>query len=52
MAGNTLLGLGADYDDRVPELLRTVTPESMNQFIARILTPAGTRTWITVRPES
>ncbi len=52
MAVNTLLNLGADYDDQVPDLFRAVTPESMNQFIARILNPAGTRTWITVRPES
>ncbi len=50
MAVNTLLGLGADYDDRVPDLLRAVTPESMNQFIATVLSPAATRTWISVRP--
>ena len=50
MAVNTLLGLGADYDDRVPELLRAVTPEQMNHFIATILSPSATRTWITVRP--
>ena len=51
MAVNTLLGLGADYDDRVPDLLRAVTPESMNRFIASVLNPAATRTWISVRPE-
>ncbi len=50
MAVNTLLGLGADYDDRVPELLRAVTPEQMNRFIAAILSPAATRTWISVHP--
>lgn len=50
MAVNTLLGLGADYDDRVPEMLRAVTPESMNRFLAQILSPAATRTWITVQP--
>ena len=50
MAVNTLLGLGADYDDRVPELLRSVTPEQMNHFIATTLSPAATRTWISVRP--
>ena len=50
MAVNTLLGLGADYDDRVPDMLRAVTPESMNRFIATVLSPAATRTWITVRP--
>ena len=50
MAVNTLLGLGADYDDRVPNLLRAVTPESMNRFIATVLSPAATRTWISVRP--
>ena len=51
MAVNTLLGLGADYDDRVPDLLRAVTPESMNRFIATVLSPAATRTWISVKPE-
>ena len=50
MAVNTLLGLGADYDDRVPDLLRAVTPESMNQFIASVLSPTATRTWISVHP--
>ena len=50
MAVNTLLGLGADYDDRVPELLRAVTPENMNRFIASILSPSATRTWISVSP--
>ncbi len=50
MAVNTLLGLGADYDDRVPDLLRSVTPEQMNHFIAATLSPAATRTWISVRP--
>lgn len=52
MAVNTLLGLGADYDDQVPALLRAVTPEAMNRFIALVLNPAATRTWITVRPQS
>ena len=51
MAVNTLLGLGADYDDRVPELLRAVTPESMNRFLAAVLSPQAPRTWISVRPE-
>ncbi len=50
MAVNTLLGLGADYDDRVPDMLRAVTPESMNRFLASVLSPATTRTWISVRP--
>lgn len=50
MAVNTLLGLGADYDDRVPELLRAVTPGQMNHFIATTLSPAATRTWISVHP--
>lgn len=49
MAVNTLLGLGADYDDAVPALLRAVTADEMNAFIARILTPTGTRTWEVVR---
>lgn len=48
MAVNTLLGLNADYDDAVPELLRAVTPAAMNAFIARTLAPTATRTWVTV----
>lgn len=48
MAVNSLLGLSADYDDAVPELLRAVTPDAMNAFIARILAPTATRTWETV----
>ena len=50
MAVNTLLGLGADYDDRVPDLLRAVTPEGMNRFLASVLNPTATRTWISVHP--
>lgn len=45
MAVNTLLGLGADYDDAVPALLAAVTPEAMRAFIARVLSPAAPRTW-------
>lgn len=45
MAVNTLLGLGADYDDTVPELLAAVTPEAMRAFIARVLSPAAPHTW-------
>lgn len=48
MAVNTLLGLSADYDDAVPELLRAVTPDAMNAFIARTLAPTATRTWVMV----
>ncbi len=50
MAVNTLLGLGADYDDRIPDMIRAITPESMNRFLASTLSPAATRTWITVHP--
>lgn len=48
MAVNTLLGLGPDYDDEVPQLLRAVTPEMVNAFLSRILSPTATRTWIAV----
>ncbi len=51
MAVNSLLGLGADYDDRVPDMLRAVTPESMKRFLAGVLAPTAPRTWISVRPE-
>ena len=48
MALNTLLGLGADYDDTAPERLKAVTGEQMNAFLRRLLSPAATRTWIRV----
>ena len=48
MAINTLLGLGADYNDRLPDMLKAITPQAMNNYIARILSPAATRTWVTV----
>lgn len=48
---DTLLGLGPDYTERVPELLRAVTRESVNAFIRRCL--SGTRTEVSiVAPES
>lgn len=49
MAVNTLLGLGADYNDRLPDMLKAITPQAMNSYIARVLAPTATRTWITVR---
>lgn len=49
MAVNTLLGLGADYNDRLPDMLKAITPQAMNSYIARILAPTATRTWVTVR---
>jgi len=49
MAVNTLLGLGADYNDRLPDMLKAITPQAMNSYIARILSPTATRTWVTVR---
>ena len=48
MAVNTLLGLGADYDDAVPARLNAVTQESINAFIRRTLDPAAVHTWVTV----
>lgn len=49
MAVNTLLGLGADYNDRLPDMLKAITPQAMNSYIARVLAPTATRTWVTVR---
>lgn len=49
MAVNTLLGLGADYNDRLPDMLKAITPQAMNSYIARVLAPSATRTWVTVR---
>lgn len=49
MAVNTLLGSGADYNDRLPELIRAITPQHMQSFIRRVLAPNAVRTWITVK---
>lgn len=48
MAVNALLGCGADYNDRLPDLLRAITPQQMQSFIRRVLAPDTVRTWITV----
>lgn len=48
MAVNVLFGLGADYDDRMPQLIRAVTPERMREFVRRLLDPSAPRTWVTV----
>lgn len=48
MAVNTLLELGADYNDRLPDMLRAITPEAMNAYISRILSPTAVRTRVTV----
>ncbi len=48
MAVNTLLGSGADYNDRLPDMLRAITPEAMNAYISRILSPTAVRTRVTV----
>ncbi len=50
MAVDTLLGLGPDYADHLPEQLAAVTPEAMHQFIARLLAPSQAHTWCCVRP--
>ena len=49
MAVNTLLGLGADYNDRLPDMLKAITQQAMNAYLARVLSPSATRTWVTVR---
>ena len=48
MAVNELLGLGADFNDRLPGLIRTVAADSMNAYIRRLLSPSATRTWMQV----
>ncbi len=48
MAVDSLLGLGADYSDRIPERLRRVTLAEMNALIARLLAPGATRSWVCV----
>lgn len=51
MAVNTLLGLPPDYAEQLPDRLRAVTPQQMNDFIARLLSPHATRTVVTVIPK-
>ena len=48
MAVNELLGLGADFNDRLPGLIRAVAADSMNAYIRRLLSPSATRTWMQV----
>ena len=51
MAVNTLLGLGCQYDDELPTQLAGITPQAMQQFIAKLLAPTATRTWCSVAPQ-
>lgn len=48
MAVNALLGLGADFADRLPEQLQQLTPEKMHAYIRRVLAPEAIRTWVEV----
>lgn len=50
MAVDTLLGLGCDYADQLPDQLAAITPQTMQQFIAKLLAPTATRTWCSVSP--
>ena len=45
-----LLGLGADYADRLPDMLARVTHEQMQAFIRRLLAPGAARAWLTMVP--
>ena len=48
---NTLLGLGADYEERMTEAMTAVTHEQMQAFIrSRLLAPGGPRTYVTLMP--
>ncbi len=50
MAVDTLLGLGADYADHLPEQLASITADEMQEFISRILSPEQVRTWCCIQP--
>ena len=51
-AVDALLGLGADYAERMTKALSEVTHEQMQAFICRrLLSPAAVRTCITLTPE-
>lgn len=50
MAVDTLLGLGCDYTDQLPAQLAAITPQAMQQFIAKLLAPTATLTWCSVAP--
>ncbi len=45
-AVDTLLGLGAEHDERMAERLRHITVEEVNAIIARLLDPAAPRAWV------
>lgn len=51
MAVDTLLGLGCDYADQLPAQLAAITPQAMQQFMAKLLDPTATRTWVSVAPK-
>ena len=51
MAVDTLLGLGPDYADRLPDRLAAITPQAMQHFIAALLSPSRPHTWCTVCPK-
>ena len=44
------LGPGACHTGHRSCFYRAVTPEGMNRFLASVLNPAATRTWISVHP--
>lgn len=48
MALDTLLGLGPEHADALPARLEAVTPERMNDYIRRLLSPTVPHTWVTV----
>lgn len=50
MAVDTLLGAGWDYSEKLPELLRSITPEQVREFMKRVLAPQGTHTWCIIEP--
>lgn len=51
MAVDTLLGLGPNYADTLPDQLAAITPQAMQQFIAALLSPSRPHTWCTVSPK-
>ncbi len=46
-AVDTLLGLGADHDERMSERLRHTKVEDVNALLSRLLAPEQARAWVT-----
>ncbi len=50
MAIDALLGLGADYSEKLPQQLEMLTAADMACFMKETLAPSATHTWVSLSP--